>query len=137
MLRACRRLLRPGGRTAFFTITVTDGLPAQRHRRATRAGPRAVTTPHPTVDLLRRAGFVDVGETDVTEAYLQTATAWVVENDMRRDALRPPDPGYYDERMKDRREAAAGIREGLLRRSLLVARAGSAVRVPSSRRSSG
>ena len=33
VLRACRRLLRPGGRMAFTTIHVADDLDAGRHRR--------------------------------------------------------------------------------------------------------
>ena len=47
MLRACRRILRPGGRTAFFTIHPATGLTATQRRRASRDGPIAVATARP------------------------------------------------------------------------------------------
>ena len=122
MLRACRRLLRPGGRTAFFTITVTEGLSPALHRRAVHQGPRAVASSRPQPALLRRAGFTDVVATDVTDDYLQTSEAWVAENERYRDELRPPDPEGYDQRLDDNRMGVAAIRDGLLRRWLLVAR---------------
>lgn len=123
MLRACARLLRPGGRTALFTITVAEGLDAAMHRRAARAGPRAVVSRYPTGDLLRRAGYVDVRELDVTEDYRRTAEGWLVQTEKHRDGLRVVDPAAYDERVTDLREAVAAITDGLLRRTLLVATA--------------
>ena len=121
MLRACRRLLRPGGRVAYFTITVADDLTPAKRRRAVHAGPRAVSSKAPQADLLRRAGFADVDETDVTDDYLRTIESWTLENERRRDDLRAADPEAFDERMADTWEALHAARDGLLRRSLLVA----------------
>lgn len=107
---------------AFFTITVADDLPPSTHRRAVRQGPRAVASSHPQPELLRRAGFADVGATDVTADYLRTTQAWVSETERYRDELRPADPAGYDQRLDDNRMGLAAIREGLLQRWLLVAR---------------
>ena len=121
MLRACARLLRPGGRTAFFTITVADGLDPGAHRRAVRAGPRAVASRHTMGDLLRRAGYGRVRERDVTEDYGRTAEAWLVHTERHRAELRGVDAAAYDDRVSDLRTALSAISDGLLRRSLLVA----------------
>src|SRR5438552_16392339 len=77
VLRACRRLLRPGGRTAFFTVHVTPGLSKRDHRRAVLAGPRAVASDRDQPSLLRAAGLEDVEENEVTAEFLITVQAWL------------------------------------------------------------
>ena len=121
MLRASRRLLRPGGRLAFFTITVTPGLSRADHRKAVAAGPPAITGP-PTTELLTRAGFVDVHEADVTAGYLDTTRAWRAARIRHRDELRPVDPAVYDDRLARGEGAIAAIEAGMLRRTFCVAR---------------
>lgn len=121
MLRACRRLLRPGGRLAFFTIFVAPGLPRDQHRRAAAAGPPEPTGPD-IADLLRRARFVDVIEVDRTTDYATTARAWLDARLRHRDELRPVDPSAYDDRIARGRGVIPFIEAGLLRRSLFVAR---------------
>ena len=44
MLRASHALLRPGGRTAFYTIFIPAGLSDSAYRRAGRIGPNGVTS---------------------------------------------------------------------------------------------
>jgi hypothetical protein len=114
------RLLRPGGRLAFFTIQVGPGLSARDHRRAVTAGPPSVAGKD-TGELLRQAGFADVWEQDVTAAYLVTAKAWRVARLKYRDVLRPVDPAGYDERLAHGLEAIDAIERGWLRRTLHVA----------------
>lgn len=121
MLRASRRLLRPGGRLAFFTISIPYGLSAAEHRRAVAAGPPAVTGP-PAAELLTRAGFVDVREEDVTADYLATTRAWRAARLRHRDALRPVDPEVYDDRLARGEAAIEAIDAGRLRRTFCVAR---------------
>jgi cyclopropane fatty-acyl-phospholipid synthase-like methyltransferase len=121
VLRAGRRLLRPGGRLAFFTISVADGLSAADRRRAAAAGPPSPDGPHLS-DLLGRAGFTDVDEVDVTADYLTTSRAWLAARLRHRDAVRPVDPQMYDDRLDKGRASIAAIEDGLLRRSLHVAR---------------
>jgi cyclopropane fatty-acyl-phospholipid synthase-like methyltransferase len=120
VLRACARLLRPGGRLAYSTIFVAPDLPPSAHRRAVAAGPPAPTTPD-LAALTARAGFTDVAVTDRTDDYLATARAWLAARQRHRDALRPLDPDDYDDRVTRGRGAVAAIEAGLLRRAEVVA----------------
>ena len=122
MLRACRRLLRPGGRLAFFTIHVAQGLSAADRRRALGAAPAAAAGPD-IGDLLRRARFDVVEEADLTLAYAQTARDWLAARLKHREELRPLDPSTYDDRVARGRNVIPVIEAGLLRRSLFLARA--------------
>lgn len=121
MLRASRKLLRPGGRIAFHTISLTPGLSRADRRRASIAGPPAVDD-RDSSDLLTRAGFVDVAAYDVTETYLATVKAWRKARLRHRDLLRPLDPQAFDDRILHGEQAIAAIEAGLLRRTLHVAR---------------
>ena len=125
MLRASRCLLRPGGRTAFFTIHPTPGLSPRLRRRAHRDGPVAVASHLSGRELLERAGFVDVEETDCTAEFATVAQAWVDHCEDQRDALaevRGADE--FDRRQTERRIQLQAVRDGLVRRSLLVATRG-------------
>lgn len=124
MLRACRRLLRPGGRTGFFTILVTRGLSKGDHRRAVRLGPRAVSADRTHTALLEAAGFIEVEETDVTPDFLRTARRWHRFSRRLEAPLRASlGDQLFDERQNDRKALIAGVEEGLLSRSLFVATA--------------
>ena len=121
MLRACRRLLRPGGRTAYFTIFTTPGLSKSDHRKAVRLGPRAVASKQGQAELLEAAGFTSIDVRDVTKVFLETAHRWLrhaaeLEGDLRStigDAL-------FDEQQADRKEMITAVEEGLLSRALFV-----------------
>jgi hypothetical protein len=122
VLRASRRLLRPGGRTAFFTIHPTPGLSARLRRRAHHDGPVAVASNLSGRELLERAGFVDVEETDCTSEFVTVAQAWVDQCEDHRDALAELlGADEFDQRQTERRIQLQAVRDGLLRRSLLVA----------------
>ena len=122
MLRALRRLLRPGGRIAYTTIYVTPGLPSAARRRAQRSGPRAVASRAEQTQLLASAGFVDIDRLDVTSEFAMTARAWLTESETHAEALAAVEaPGAFDERQRDRRRQIAAIDDGLLRRALLSA----------------
>jgi hypothetical protein len=123
VLRASQRLLRPGGRTAFFTIHPTPGLDARRRRRAHRDGPVAVASHLPNRELLERAGFVDI-ETDCTADFATVARSWIDQYDRHHDALAEVlGAAELDQRQQDRRAQLHAIEDGLLRRSLLIAAA--------------
>jgi hypothetical protein len=123
VLRACRRLLRPGGRTAFTTILEVPGLAPAARRRARATGPRAVAMRSDHQRLLRAAGFQDITELDVTAAFRATAAAWLAESDAHADQLaRLEPPGAFAQRQADRRAMLAAIDGGLLRRALVFAR---------------
>lgn len=122
-LRSTRAVLRPGGRTAFSVIFPTPGLPDSQTRRAIEAGPPecGLRTTYP--NLLRSAGFVDVEEHDVTPAYLATARRKLEESERfaagMAEALGPQE---FEETRAKRRLAIRAIADGLLHRSVFVAR---------------
>lgn len=122
VLRECHRLLRRGGRMAFTTIHVADGLGPKEHRRAVRAGPWHVTSRRPYAELVVQAGFIDVNEIDVTDDYATTQQAWLEANEDRAiDLRRLTSDRDFALAQTDRRRARDAIAEGLLRRSLITA----------------
>jgi hypothetical protein len=123
VLRASRRLLVPGGRTAFFTIHPTPELNPRLRRRAHRDGPVAVASHLPNRELLERAGFTEIEETDCTAEFAAVAQAWIDQCDQHRDALADLLGGdELEQRQNERRIQLRAVQDGLLRRSLLVAR---------------
>jgi cyclopropane fatty-acyl-phospholipid synthase-like methyltransferase len=124
MLTATRRLLRPGGRTAFFTIHLPPHLSPAERRRAIEVGPPAVDSRGPDyMSLLRSAGFVEVEQIDVTAAYRSTHQAWLRHAHAMADELeRAEPPGAFAQRVEEHLAAGAAIADGLLHRSLFTAR---------------
>ena len=134
MLRACRKILVPGGRSAYFTIFVSPGLSRREHRRAVRLGPRAVASDRPESELLAAAGLAEVDEVDVTEEFLETARRWLRFSRELEPALRESlGDDAFDQQLTDRTDMVKAIEEGLLKRSLLVAAAPRSTRRKASR----
>lgn len=124
MLRACKRVLRLGGRIAYYNIFAAPGLPKHLHRRALRAGSSIGSRGIAQLELLTRAGFGSIVETDVTENFLVTARAWFEGREARASELRNTfGDSWFEDRQVDSRTLMAAIEEGLLRRSLFVATA--------------
>ena len=123
MLRACKRLLRPAGRVAFYTIFIPSGLSQSEYRRAARAGPAAVASRgREQADLLRSAGFAAVREIDVTEAFLRATRAWYEARARYAGQLSEAEgEAPFHERQRDYRLQAQAIESGLLRRALFAA----------------
>ena len=122
VLRACLRLLRPGGRLAFTTIFVTPGLDPQQQRDAQRAGPSHVAARRPYPELVAQAGFGDVAEVDLTAEYQRTQRDWYEAAEQRADELCAlMSNGQFADAQADRRLTLDAIAAGLLRRSLFVA----------------
>ena len=67
---------------------------------------------------MERAGFEDVGVTDVSERFLETATAWIHEMGARGSELREV-TSDLDERLTDRSRMLTGIEAGWLVRELV------------------
>ncbi len=123
MLRACRRLLRPGGRLAFYTIFATPGLSEVDYRRARRSGPNHLSTRRVDHEqLIASAGLRLLAVRDLTSQFLRTARAWY---DGRRqfeaELRRSEGDAVFEERQRDGIAQIRAIEDGLLRRSLFVA----------------
>jgi ubiquinone/menaquinone biosynthesis C-methylase UbiE len=122
VLRATRRVLRPGGRTVFTAIFASRGLSRSALRRVVTAGPPASIVRTSYVSLLRSAGFVGIDERDVTPEYLVVARS--KHDAFERFAAELSDvlgQREFAELQAKRRRAIAAIEDGLLRRALFVA----------------
>ena len=117
MLRACVRVLRPGGVTAFYVIAPSPGLSAEELAFVTEAGPTDGDAGPGYGVLLDEAGFVDVEVTDITPEYRSTLQSWIEAYDDEADELRPLIGHEEFAEREARRIAARGaIDDGLLRR---------------------
>jgi hypothetical protein len=106
---------------AFTTIHTASGLSSRDRERAHRDGPWAVASTHEPVELLRLAGFVDIGAIDRTDAFRTVARGWIDQWDQHRDELIAlHGAADFDTRQRERRAQLAAIDEGLLQRTLLV-----------------
>lgn len=133
VLRATRQLLRPGGRTTFTVIHPAPGLPHAARRRARDAGPPACGVRSDYRSLMRSAGFIEVGERDVTSAYLDTARRKLEESERYASGMTELlGAAAFDDIQRRRRKAITVIQEGLLRRSILWGRAQVAASSPRS-----
>jgi hypothetical protein len=123
VLRACQRILRPSGRTAFYTIHPAAGLTTAQRRRAARDGPIAVATTRPHRDLLEAAGYTQVTETDSTAEFAAVTRAWIQHTDANHDDLVALlGEVTVEQRQADRRAQLRAIEDGILARSLFTAR---------------
>ena len=122
MLRACRRVLKPGGRIAYFNIFIAEHLPDETRRRIAKAGNPSVYSRSEQLGLLRSAGFVNIEATDVTDEYLRVQRAVYEANERHARALRRVQGrGVFEERQRNRSRTLENIEAGVLRRSLFVA----------------
>lgn len=122
MLRACRRVLKRGGRLAFFVIAIRPGLSADRHDFAKDAVPGFVETSAPYSELLATAGFASITEEDVTAGYHTTAALWLRESAALEPELRAAlGDTVYETKQVNRRSSFAAIEAGTLVRLLYTA----------------
>ena len=123
MLRACARLLRPGGRTAFFTIHASPGLTASQRRLVSRHGPPAVAGRRTHHELLEAAGFNEIAETDCSDEFATVTQGWIDQWDLHRGAMEAIwGADHVKDRQRRRRGYLRTVRAGLMRRSLFTAR---------------
>lgn len=117
MLRACKRLLRRGGRLAYLTIIVSDGLTPIQAKEAIRLGPRAVAASAPDEVLMERAGFTDVRVSDLSSSFLEVARSWTAQFTIHATALKSLfGEEEWEERQSNRAGLSRGVEDGLLRR---------------------
>jgi cyclopropane fatty-acyl-phospholipid synthase-like methyltransferase len=123
ILRACLRLLRPGGRTAFYTIQSARGLSDSKRRRASRDGPTFVVSTRSNYEMLEAAGFTDVREADCTEEFATVQRKWIEQRDRHHAEMAAAlGEAAFEERQSGGRAQLRAIEDGILLRSLLTAR---------------
>ncbi|GAC1532333.1 MAG: hypothetical protein NVS3B1_25960 [Marmoricola sp.] len=114
--------MRPGGRTAFLTIHPAEGLSAGQRRRASRYGPPAVGS-RPHRELLEKAGFIEITETDCTAEFAGVTRAWIDQWESHRAELEAMwGAAEVDDRQRGRKAYLRVVDAGILRRSLFTAR---------------
>jgi hypothetical protein len=80
-----------------------------------------VAAAHAPGELLRRAGYVDVVEIDVTDEFRTTARLWIEQWEVHREALvELHGEADFEGRQQERRTQLQAVEDGLLRRSLVV-----------------
>ena len=123
MLRACAKILRGGGRIAFFTIHAAPGLTVSQRRLVSRHGPPAIASRRTHRQLLEAAGFDEITETDYSDEFVTVTQGWIDQWDLHRSAM---EAIWGVDRVKDRQRGRRGylrtVRAGLMRRSLFTAR---------------
>ncbi len=122
VLRACRRVIRGGGRMVFTVIFPTPGLSSADHDRAVRSGPPFVETALAYPAMLGQAGWAITDHVDLTAEYAETVQRLLRHEEARADEL----SGLYGEaeiceRLAGRRTTLGALEEGLLRRQLFAA----------------
>lgn len=120
MLRACHRVLRPGGRVVYFNIFIAHDAPEAEQRRFAAANRGQYSRAGQTA-LIRSAGLVLVREDDVTEEYRRIQQALYDANARHAGPLRRELGDEFDERQRNRLRTLEGIDGGVLRRALFVA----------------
>ncbi len=117
-------MLRPGGRLAFYTIFIPQGLSEADYRRAARArGPGITSWRRQQSDLLQAARFADIEELDLTDEFLRVARAWLAARTRLAAELREAEGETdFDQRLRESRAGVRAIEAGLLRRALFVAK---------------
>ena len=123
MLRACACLLRRPGRLAFLTIEPAANLNLDDLQRAIDSGPFEVAIEAPHEDMLTAAGFSEITVVDVTEDFDRTQREWAAMWDQHRARLvELLGQDLVDQRQADRQAMRSAIDQGLLHRTLYVAR---------------
>jgi hypothetical protein len=122
VLRACHRILKPGGRLAFTAIQLTPGLAPEDRARALAGAPTFTESEATYPELLERVGFHPILHDDVTAHFGRIVASWLTELQGKEAAVRRIwGDAQYDDTVTRRRAALAATTAGLLQRSLLVA----------------
>ena len=115
-------MLKPGGRTAFYTIFIPSGLSDKDYRRAARTRSRVTSWRREHPELLSASGFSNVEEIDLTDEFLRVAHAWLETRERHADELAEVEgKADFTQKLKENRATVAALRDGLFRRSLFVA----------------
>ena len=123
MLRECARVLKPSGVLAGYLIHTTPDLSDAEEDLACELGPSSVSGASKPGSLLAEAGFELAVWEDLTEDFRATCRALGEARDALEAELREAEgAAVYEEERRKERDMRKGMDDGLLVRSLLVAR---------------
>lgn len=122
VLRACRQVIRAGGRMVFSVISIAPGLSSGHYRLAAEAGPPFVESAVDYPTMLRQTGWTITEWVDLTVEYGQAHRRLLRELATHTDELRELlGTAQYFERVARKRATVQAIEGGLLRRELFIA----------------
>ena len=122
VLKACRRVIRGGGKMVFSVILVSPDLSAADYREAVAGGPPFVETAVSYPTMLRRAGWQITDHLDLTPAYLSSVGRFVDMEEARSERIEAVmGETRAAEQLARRRAALHVLERGLLRRELFGA----------------
>ena len=114
-------MLRPGGRVAYYVIHATPDLSRAAYDTAVALGPPFVGSRLDPVAAIRKVGFSDVVQVDVTDDFLRLCVA-MRDTQLRYETKLRAELGDvpYDDACAKQERHIEGIQTGVLRRSLMV-----------------
>lgn len=122
VLRACRQVIRTGGRMVFSVISIAPGLSSEDYRLAVDAGPPFVESAIDYPTMLRQTGWTIMDCVDLTVEYGQAHRRLLRELATHADELRAQlGATQFSERIALKRATLQAIEGRLLRRELFVA----------------
>ncbi len=119
VLKACGRVVRPGGKMVFSVILVSPELSAADYRRAVAGGPSFVETAVSYPTMLRRAGWEMTDHLDLTPAFLSSVGRFLDMEEARAERIEEVmGETRAAEQLARRRASLHALERGLLRREL-------------------
>jgi hypothetical protein len=120
VLRACKRVLIPGGRLAFDVVVVPGAISGHDGLDDDYG---FVATAIPYVELIARAGFTDIGSRDTTMEYLEVAGRWLeAARELETELRSAVGDEIFDDKYQSRADSYEMIKAGELGRTLYWAR---------------
>ena len=120
MLRGCKRVLKPGGRLAFFVVATVDSSTVA----PTDSFDGFVTEASGYRPIVEEAGFRSIECSDVTEAFKSMSHRWLaVAADLEDDLRSALGNDVFADKLQSRKDTRDAIESGELLRLLFTATA--------------
>ena len=121
-LRACRWVLRPGGKMVFTVISIPPNLSPTEYKRAHTTDPPFLATESDYSSMLSEVGWDTIERTDVSANFLESTRRTLAEEEAHADALAGLyGAAEYAAKLDRRRRRIGLLEEELLQRELFVA----------------
>ena len=121
VLKACRRVVRDGGKMVFSVILIAPDVSADGYEQAQAGGPPFIASGTPYPELLRQAGWQITDHRDLTADYQTTVTRMLGQLERHADAIARlfGDADAADQRAR-RRATLDALDRRLVRRELFA-----------------